>query len=131
MMFWLGMVGGLLLTGWGSGLLIAKRLREIAWDYCPQTAARFDSGSVYRLVDVERPYVGYVIYSYDVKAKQFSGWCARSFPTRRDAMQFVNDCRAGSLVARYRSENPRESRLFAETETKQQMCSDFCRPVPS
>jgi|SRR5579863_3374880 len=115
MMIGFAIVGDLILTSCGSGLLIAKRLRDIAWAYCPEVQAAVESGCAYLTEDGSR-YVGLVIYSYSVAAKTYYGSCRRSFTTPRAALHFIEHSSTSRLTARYKPENPEESRLFTELD---------------
>jgi hypothetical protein len=111
----LTLITGLCL-GWGTCLLIANRLRHIAWNYCPETPALIQSGCVYRAEDKQQRYVGFVLYSYKAETQTYYGTCARSFATPRAALYFVEECSARTLVARYKSETPERSILLVQLD---------------
>jgi hypothetical protein len=104
-------VGGLILAGCGSSLLIARRMRDITWAHCPEIQAVVQSGCAYISEDRSR-YVGFVMYSYKVAGLTYYGTCQRAFTTPRAALHFIEHCSASRLLARYKSENPEESCLF-------------------
>jgi hypothetical protein len=104
-------VGGLILASCGSGLLIARRMRDLTWAHCPEIQGVVQSGCTY-VTDDQSHYVGFVMYSYKVAALTYYGTCQRSFTTPRAALHFIQYCRASRLLARYKPENPEESCLF-------------------
>lgn len=105
------MVGGLILASCGRGVLIAKRLRHIAWAHCPETLAVAQSACEYMTQDGSR-HVGVVLYTYEVAAQTYYGTCQRSFTTSRAALCFIEYCCASQLLARYKPETPEKSCLF-------------------
>ena len=111
MMTEFGIVGGQILASCGSGLLIARRLRDLTWAHCPEIQAVVQSGCAY-ITDDQSRYVGFVMYSYKVAAMTYYGTCQRSFTTPRAAMHFIEQCSESRLLARYKPENPEESCLF-------------------
>jgi hypothetical protein len=102
-------VGSLILTSCGNGLLIAKRLRHITWSHCPETPAVVHLGC---LMGDRSRHVGLVIYTYKVAGQTHYGTCKRSFTTPRGALHFIEHCKASQLLARYKPENAEESCLF-------------------
>ena len=104
-------VGGLILASCGSGLLIARRMRDLTWAHCPEIQAVVQSGCSY-ITDDQSCYVGLAMYRYRVAAQTYYGTCQRSFTTPRAALYFIERCSASRLTARYKPENPEESCLF-------------------
>jgi hypothetical protein len=111
MMTGFAIVGGLILASCGSGLLIARRMRDLTWAHCPEIQAVVQSGYAY-IADDKSCYVGLVMYSYKVATLTYYGTCQRSFRTPRAALYFIEYCGASRLIARYKPENPEESCLF-------------------
>lgn len=111
MMTGFAIVGGLILASCGSGLLIARRLRDITWAHCPEIEAVFQSGCTY-ITEDKSCHVGFVMYSYKVAAQTYYGTCQRSFTKPRAALHFIEQCSGSRLLARYKPENPEESCLF-------------------
>lgn len=99
-----------MLASCGSGLLVARRLRHIAWVQCPEVQAVVQSGCAY-ITDDKSHYVGLVMYSYRVAAQTYYGTCQRSFTTPRAALHFIQHCSASRLLARYKPESPEEACL--------------------
>jgi hypothetical protein len=125
MMTGFAIVGGLILASCGSGLLIARRMRDLSWAHCPETKAVVQSSCTY-ITDDHSRYIGFVMYSYKVAAQTYCGTCQRSFTTLRGALYFIEDCSASRLSVRYKTENPEESCLF-ECE-QAEMASQFVEP---
>ena len=103
--------------GFGTCLLIAIRLRHVAWTYCPETPTMIQSGCVYRTDNKLQRYVGFVLYSYEASAQTYYGTCTRSFATLRAALYFVEECSARTLLARYKTDTPEESILTRIDDT--------------
>jgi len=96
-------VRGLILASCGSGLRIARRLRDLTWAHCQEIQAVVQSGCSY-ITDDHSRYVGFIMYSYKVAAQTYYGTCQRSFKTARAALYFNERCSASRLTARYRPE---------------------------
>jgi hypothetical protein len=100
----------------GSGLLLANRLGHESWACRPEADATILSATVCPSDHDSSPHVACVIYAYQVKSHDYSGLCAKSFLTRREALKFVAGCWAQTLIARYRPECPEESCLFIDSD---------------
>jgi hypothetical protein len=98
----------------GGSILVADRLRQMAWTNCPECPAVIQSGCVYRSDDDQRPYIVFIRYSYEAESRTYFGFCSPIFSTSEDALQFIEMCRASRTVARYKPESPEESCLFVD-----------------
>ena len=101
-------VGQILPTG-GSGQLLSNQWRHEGWACYPEAAATVITASVCPIDHINCVHIACLIYAYQVKKNQFSGLYARSFPTREDALRFVEDCMDLSVVAKYHPKSPQES----------------------
>jgi hypothetical protein len=115
-------IGGLMMISHGSDLFFAVGLPRVTWGSWPQTPAHVKFGDVYLSVKKKRPFIGRLIYGYEVNAQQFSGCCVKSFLTQVDALQFVDRYHAQEVYVRYRPEKPQESVLFSESDGRQRKC---------
>jgi hypothetical protein len=88
----------------------------VGWDYCPEAPAKIQSGHVCSPDDGRHTHVGYVVFTYRVEGQDYSGLCAKSFPTEHEASSFVEDCSTHELAVRNKPETPEEALLFT-TET--------------
>jgi hypothetical protein len=100
----------------GRGLLLAHRLGHEAWACRPEADATILSATVCPSDHDTSPYVACVIYAYQVRSDDYSGLCAKSFPSHREALKFVTGCWSQTLIARYRPEFPEESCLFVDSD---------------
>jgi hypothetical protein len=80
---------------------------------CPESPAVIQSSRVYCSDDDQRPFIGFIRYSYRAGLRTYYGVCSASFLTSQQALQFIEKCHASRTVARYKPENPEESCLFA------------------
>jgi hypothetical protein len=100
------LVSGLLIMDCGICLIFGRRFRHRGWDYCPETAATIQSSRVCPSDDGHRTHVGYLLFTYQVGGQDYSGLCAKSFPTEEQASNFVEDCSVYELAVRYKPESP-------------------------
>jgi hypothetical protein len=109
--FMLG-VGNLLAKYARKRPLLAQKLEQAAWAHCPEVPASVESVSVSSSGEGRHPHVGCVVYTYHIDGQTYSGMHSRSFASNQEAWEFVGDCRARAVSARYRPGHPAESGLW-------------------